>query len=91
MHCHVWESMLSLLITPLPVIDFAELAAAQKDDPEIKQFQIPDSSSSLKALALPTFEGTILCDMSTGQPRPYVPSRFQRSISIHFTLFHIQE
>ena len=71
--------------TPPPVIDFAELAAAQKDDPEIKQFQTPDSSLSLKALPIPTCEGTILCDMSTGKPRPYVPSRFRQTIfnSLH--------
>ena len=68
---------INAVITPPPVIDFAEFAAAQRDDPEIKQFQTPDSSLSLKALPIPTSEGTILCDMSTGQPHPYVPSRFR--------------
>ena len=76
------------VIAPPPLIDFAELAAAQEDDPEIRQFQSPDSSLSLKALPIPTSEGTILCDMSTGQPRPYVPPRFQRSI---FNSLHIRE
>ena len=76
---------INAVITTPPVIDFAELAAAQKDDPEMQQFQTLDSSLSLKALPIPTSEGTILCDMSTGQPRPYVPSRFRRSIfnSLH--------
>ena len=76
---------INAVIAPPPLIDFAELAAAQEDDPEIRQFQSPDSSLSLKALPIPTSEGTILCDMSTGQPRPYVPPRFRRSIfnSLH--------
>ena len=75
---------INAVFTPPPVMDFAELAAVQKDDPEIKQFQTPDSSLSLKALPISTSEGTILCDMSTG-PRPYVPSRFRRPIfnSLH--------
>ena len=71
---------INAVIAPPPLIDFAELAAAQEDDPEVRQFQSPDSSLSLKALPIPTSEGTILCDMSTGQPRPYVPPRFRRSI-----------
>lgn len=71
--------------TQPPVIDFTEMAAAQKEDPEIKRFQTPDSSLSLKELPVPTSEDTILCDMSTGAPRPYVPPRFRRLIfdSLH--------
>ena len=64
------------LTTPPPVIDFTEMVAAQQEDPEIKQFQGPDSSLSLKALPVPTSEATILCDVSAGTPRPYVPPQF---------------
>ena len=73
------------LTTQSPVIDFTEMAAVQKEDPEIKQFQGPDSSLSLKALPVPTSEATILCDVSTGTPRPYVPPKFRRLIfdSLH--------
>ena len=76
---------INAVITTPPVIDFAELAAAQKDDPEMQQFQTPNSSLSLKALPIPTSEGTILCDMSTGQPRPYVRSLKIPTINFQFT------
>ena len=35
------------LTTQSPVIDFTEMATVQKENPEIKQFQGPDSSLSL--------------------------------------------
>ena len=61
--------------TQPPVIDFTEMAATQKEDLEIKHFQAPDSSLSLKELPVPSSEDTIHCDMSTGAPSPYVPPR----------------
>ena len=73
------------LATRPPVIDFTEIAAAQKEDTEIKQFQGPNSSLSLKALSIPTSEATLLCDVSTGTPRLYVPPQFRQLIfnSLH--------
>ena len=70
------------LTTRPPVIDFVEITAAQKEDPEIKQFQGPNSSLSLKELPIPASDATIL---STGTPRPYVPSQFRQLIfnSLH--------
>ena len=81
---------INAVIAPRPIIDLAELAVAQEDDPEIRQFQSPDSSLSFKALPIPMSEDTILCDMSTGQPCPYVPPRFRRSTfnSLH-SLSHL--
>ena len=74
------------LTTRPPVINVAEIAAAQKEDPEIKQFQGPNSSLSLKELPIPASDATILCDVSTGTPHPYVPSQFRQSIfnSLHY-------
>ena len=66
------------------VIDLKQIAAAQEADPDLVQFQTT-TSLKLKAMPLPTSDGTILCDMSTGIPRPYVPKQFRRDVfdSLH--------
>ncbi|MEL7341755.1 MAG: RNase H-like domain-containing protein, partial [Bacteroidota bacterium] len=60
-------------------IDFSLLAQAQQEDPSI-----PDLKSStylqLQDLPLPHSPGTILCDTSLPQPRPYVPPSYRRII-----------
>ena len=63
------------------VIDLKQMAAAQEMDPDLVQFQTTTSSFKLKAMPLPTSDGTILCDVPTGILRPYVPEQFRRSVS----------
>ena len=69
------------------VIDLKQIAAAQEaeSDPDLVQFQTTTSSLKLKAMPLPTSDGTILCDISTGIPHPYVPKQFHRDVfdSLH--------
>eukprot|EP00794_Sanderia_malayensis_P015518 gene15518-biopygen11978 len=59
-------------------IDFNLLAQAQQSDPDLPSLQT--SSLQLQAAPLLSFSGTILCDISTATPRPYVPSSFRRLI-----------
>ena len=62
----------------------AEIAAKQVDDIELKSRQ-KSSSLHLTALPLPTKCGTIVCDMSTGKPRPWVPTSLRKHV---FEYFH---
>ena len=65
----------------LSTVDFKEMAAAQQDDPDLLRAQSSSSSSlDLKPMPLPTTDGTIICDLSTGVPRPFVPVNFCRCI-----------
>ena len=59
-------------------LDFAVLAKAQQGDPELPRLQ--SSSLQLKEFPLPFSAGTILCDTTTTQPRPYVPLPYRRLI-----------
>ena len=65
-------------------IDFALLAKAQQEDPELPPLN-STSSLCLKDVPLPFSSGTILCDTSTDSPRPYVPPSFRRLVfdSLH--------
>ena len=68
-----------------PAIDFDAMARAQADDTELQALQA--SSTRLKFAHIPQFasETTIICDTSTGIPRPFVPADFRRTVfeSLH--------
>ena len=73
-------------LSPQPmVVDFKAMSSAQQEDPEIQQLEASGSSLSLQPMPVPTSDVTILCDVSTGTPRPFVPSKFRRLIfdSLH--------
>ena len=65
-------------------IDFSQLADAQQSDEELSQVK---ASTSLQfcEVPLPLSNKTIICDTSTGNPRPYVPALHRRAVfdSLH--------
>ena len=73
------------LTVPPTIIDFKAIALAQTDDAELKQLTESNSSLSLKTVPVTTANVTMLCDMSTETPRPYIPQKFHHMIfdSLH--------
>ena len=66
-------------------LDFDAFAKAQQNDIELKKFQQDDNSSLiLKNMPSPVSATELVCDVSTGSPRPFVPSSFRRTIFEHF-------
>ena len=63
----------------LYAIDFTILAAAQQNDPQIPALKA-SSSLRLQDVPLPFSTGTILCDISTALPHPYVPNSYRCNI-----------
>ena len=64
-----------------PSIDLQVLADAQAGDPEILALQNSSTTSlRLTSLPLPASTSTIICDTSTGTPRPIVPSSLRRAV-----------
>ena len=61
-------------------IDFEDIAKAQASDPDLAQFQQCSSSLQLEAVSIPTSAKSIICDHSTGTPRPFVPCAFGRFV-----------
>ena len=51
----------------------------------MKQLTDSNSSLSLTSVPVPTADITMICDVSTGTPRPYIPLKFQHTIfnSLH--------
>ena len=68
-----------------PVIDFEEMATAQKQDAELLKLWLSSSSLTFKDVTLPTSASTIVCDISMGVPRPVVPPSLLRTVfnSLH--------
>ena len=67
------------------MVDFKLMAAAQQTDSQISKLQPCTSSYQLQSFPLPTLDLTLLCDMSTGVPRPYVLQQFRQTLfdSLH--------
>ena len=65
-------------------VDFREMAGAQPGDPDLPTVK-SSPSLTLTDVPLPASTTSILCDTSTGVPRPFVPHAFRRRV---FELLH---
>lgn len=72
-----------------PGIDFDAVADAQKNDIELQELLSTTTSLKLERVKHPLLEKEIVCDVSTGKPRPYIPQPFRRPVfnALH-TLSH---
>lgn len=72
-----------------PLIDFAIIAQAQQTDKELSELRSSQTSLILQDVTVPGSTTTIVCDTSTGTPRPYIPPYFRRTVfdAVH-TLSH---
>lgn len=61
-------------------IDFHDLAEKQRADPEYQACRTSFTSLQWMDLPLQDSQTSILCDTSTGRPRPWVPTVYRRSI-----------
>ena len=66
-------------------LDYDKLADAQAEDPEIQEILQSKNSIHFTKVNLPMTAKPVLCDVSTGNPRPWVPKEFRRSafLSLH--------
>ena len=64
----------------LASIDFSAMAIAQQEDEELDHLQSGTTSLTFQAMPLPASDVTLVCDVSTGNPRPYVPAAFRRTV-----------
>ena len=62
-----------------PSLDYAIVAEHQQDDDELKQLH-SNPSVELKSFPAPDTNCDIVCDVSTGQPRPVIPRKFRRAV-----------
>ena len=76
------NAVCTLQSTQPPSVDLQ----AQATDPELKALQNSSSATlQFKTLPLPASSSTVICDMSTGVPRPFVPAILRRTV---FTALH---
>ena len=59
-------------------IDCSRISRAQKENEELNRMQEKDSN--LKWTEFKFGESTIVCDVSTGRPRPYIPTSLRKEI-----------
>jgi len=63
-----------------PGVDFTAMAAAQQSDQEMAAYRTAISGLKLQDVQFGPTNTTILCDISTGQPRPLVPASFCKTV-----------
>ena len=68
-----------------PRIDYVAMAKDQKDNDEIAAYHTTPSGLVLEDVAVGPGQATLLCDVSTGQPRPVVPTTWRRKV---FDIIH---
>ena len=66
-------------------LDYKQLAELQRADPETKAYTTSITSLQWQDLPLPNSDINILCDISTGRPRPLIPRPLRKSV---FSLIH---
>ncbi len=66
-------------VTPVPDIDFHQLAAAQLEHPETQACRTAITGLRWSDEVLDN-GATLLCDISTGRPRPYVPPAWRKRV-----------
>ena len=66
-------------------IDYNSMATAQQQDPEVQAYRTTPSSLQLEDVPFGPQGVTLLCDTSTGHPRPIVPTSWRRQV---FDLMH---
>ena len=64
----------------LPDIDLVKMAEAQQDDVQVQAYRTAISKLVLADLPIPGTNTTLLCDTSTGAPRPIVPRSWRRTV-----------
>lgn len=69
-----------------PPVDIKAIAESQKDDKELLELlETHNHSLQLEKIKVPGSDVTLICDTSTSQPRPFVPTSERRQVfnSLH--------
>lgn len=61
-------------------VNFSSLADAQRTDSELRHLQQTSSTLTFQDVKLPDSDVTLSCDISTGRPRPFVPTAFRHQV-----------
>ena len=74
------NGLCNALYTEIPLIDYAQFAEAQQNDPEIAALLTDPQSLELEYRALPNSDAPLIVDISSGQDRPLVPMNFRKIV-----------
>ena len=73
-----------------PTIDFTAMAKTKPSETDLQDSHLPDTTIKFARVVLPVCTDTLLCDNSTGTPRPYVPDNLDIQCLMHYTACPIQ-
>jgi len=83
------RATISPLHASLPGVDYTEMATAQATDPEMSAYRTAVSDLVLGDISFGPTGKTLVCDVSTGEPRPVLPaSMCRRGFDVAHGLSH---
>ena len=83
---HVADALSRATINALHAgVDYEAMAASQQNDPDIQAYRTAITGLKFEDIQIGHKDLTLLCDTSTGQPRPVVPTAWRRKV---FDLVH---
>ena len=77
-HNPVADALSRIILEVHPGINYNQLAQEQRLDPEIADYET--SITNLQWEKVQLNDTTVLCDVSTGRPRPLVPTKLRRMV-----------
>ena len=76
----LYRGEISAISPPQPGVDYKAMAAAQRADASITAVPTATTVLLIRDIPLDKDGNSILCDISTGRPRPLVPDTWQRTV-----------
>lgn len=70
--------------TERSAMNYGDLAKEQSIDTTLQHLRETTTSLKLQDVNIPDCADTLVCDASTGLPRPYVPEKFMQLLEINF-------
>ena len=79
------DSVINSVSTEIDGVDYAEIALARQTDEEILHIDRNSLVFKFQSIAIPDTSLKLLCDVTTGTPRPLLPTQFLKPV---FHKFH---
>ena len=72
--------MFDAVNTIQPGLDYQAMSLVQQSDPDVQTYKTAITSLRLEDVPFSNGSFTLLCDVSTGTPRPVVPKSWRRLV-----------
>ena len=74
----------AVVVPTSPPLDYAAVAEAQREDPDLQRLLNESTALQLQQMESPGSHCLLWCDVSCGQPCPFIPQQYRRQVFLHY-------